>query len=232
MPEVPTVGVAAQQPEHEQRVRGRERDGAAPVDAARRLVARFGDLQGGHDDRAEADRDVQEEDRLPADGGGQRTADERAERHGDADRRAVDGGGERALRSAPLLREQRERHGEHDRAADALQRPREIEHRRGGRQPAQQRGEREDPDADGEHALAPETIGQRPRRQHERGERQRVCVDDPLQVGERGVEVPADARQGRVDDGDVEEQHERRHAHGDQRPPLAFHLSKSFPGCR
>ena len=85
---------------------------------------------------------------------------------------------------------------------------------------AEQRGDGEDAEADHEHPPPPEQVGERAGRQQQRGERQRVGVDDPLQVGEAGVQVALDVGQRDVHDRDVEQQHEGRHADGDQRPAL------------
>jgi len=82
-----------------------------------------------------------------------------------------------------------------------------------------------DPQPDREDAAAAEAVGERAGGEHEGGERERVGVDHPLQVGEAATEVLLDRRQRRVDDGDVEKKHERRHADGAEGPPLAFHLN-------
>ncbi len=112
-------------------------------------------------------------------------------------------------RSGPageLLGDQGQGDGEHDRAADALQGAGEVEEGRVGRERAEQRGEREDPQPDREDAAAAEAVGERAGGEHERGERERVGVDHPLQVGEAAAEVLLDRRQRRVDDGDVEQE--------------------------
>jgi hypothetical protein len=73
----------------------------------------------------------------------------------------------------------------------------------------------------------PEAVGERARHEHQGGQRERVGVDHPLQVGEAGAKILADRRQRHVDDRDVEQKHEGRHRDGDQGPPLAFHLNRS-----
>ena len=50
-----------------------------------------------------------------------------------------------------------------------------------------------------------------------------VGVDDPLQIGEGGVQLLVDVRQRDVDYRDVEEQHEDRHAHDDEDAPFPLH---------
>src|SRR5436305_549974 len=54
-------------------------------------------------------------------------------------------------------------------------------------------------------------------------EGQRIGVNHPLEVREAGAEALADGRQRDVDDRDVEQEHERRHAHRDEGPPLPRH---------
>ena len=77
----------------------------------------------------------------------------------------------------------------------------------------------------GEHASAAGEVGDRAGGQQQGGERQRVGVDHPLQVGEGRVERALDLRQRHVHDRDVEQQHEDAGADGDQRPPLASHVT-------
>jgi hypothetical protein len=96
-----------------------------------------------------------------------------------------------------------------------------------GRQPAEQRGEGEEPDPDHEQPAAAEPVGQRAHGQGEGGEGQRVRVDDPLQPGEVGVEFLLDVRERDVDDGDVEQQHERRQTDREQAPPLPLHARET-----
>jgi hypothetical protein len=130
----------------------------------------------------------------------------------DAQRRAALAPGERRGK-------QRQRRREHRRTADALQRAREVQRRRARRQAAQQRGDGEEAQAGDEHRPPAEAVGQRSGRQQECGERQRIGVDDPLQVLERRAEVLLDVGQRDVDDRHVEQQHERRDADGAERPP-------------
>ena len=184
------------------------------------------------DDAGEADRHVQQEDRLPAERVGERAADQRPDRDGAADRRPVDA--ERGAALAPageLLGDQGERDGEHDRAADSLERARDVEEGRVRRERAEQRGRREDRQADHEDAAAAEPVGERAGGEDEGRERERVGVDHPLEVGEARAEVLLDRRQGGVHHGDVEQQHERGHADREQGPPLALHRGATLPAA-
>jgi hypothetical protein len=128
-------------------------------------------------------------------------------------------------RSRPWVggREQRQRRGEHDRAADALDPARQRQERRIARDAAQQRAEREDDDAGGEHDPPPDAVGDHARREQESGERQRVRVDHPLQIGQAGAERSLDVGERDDNDRDVEQEHEDAERHGCERPPLAGH---------
>ena len=182
------------------------------LDSATRRTVRY--------DRVQPDRHVDVEDRLPADRLDQHAADHRADRDGAADRGAPDADRGAAVAAAVGRREQGQRRGEHHRPADALQPAREVEHERRGREPAQRGGGREHREADEEHAAAADPVGDRAGREQERRERQRVGVDHPLEVLERGAEVALDVRQRDVHDSDVDQEHERRDADGDEGPPL------------
>ena len=70
-------------------------------------------------------------------------------------------------------------------------------------------GEDEDAEAGEEHALAPEGVRPAPGGHEQRGEDDRVGVQDPGQRRQRGAgEVPLDLREGDVDDEQVEARHE------------------------
>ena len=98
------------------------------------------------------------------------------------------------VRAAERRGDQRQAAGGQQRAADALQGPARDEQRKVRRQPAQQRRHREPRHADHEHAAAPEPVAQRAAEQDQRGQRQGVGVDGPLQAAEARAEVRADPR--------------------------------------
>ena len=112
-------------------------------------------------------------------------AEERADRAGDA----AEAGPGADRPAAVLLPEGRLQDGEaargQQRAADALQRPGRTSslERRGER--AEQRGGREPDDPDHEDPAAAEPVAERAAEQDQRGQRERVAVDGPLQPGER-----------------------------------------------
>ena len=78
----------------------------------------------------------------------------------------------------------------------------------------------EEREADREEPAAAEAVGERAGGQHDARERERVGVDDPLQAAQARVEVLGDARQRRVDDGDVEHQHRGGRADHREGPAL------------
>ncbi|MBN9624249.1 MAG: hypothetical protein J0H06_15095 [Actinobacteria bacterium] len=227
----PALVVAAHQRQHQQQQRGGEADDAAPVDAGDVRVTGLAQLPVGDRDRRDPDRHVDEEDRLPAEAVGEQAADQRPDRDRHADRGTVD-----AHRHAPfgaageLLGDQREADREHDRAADSLQAAGEVEEGGVGRERAEQRGGGEDRQPADEDAAPAEAVGERARCQHQRGERERVGVDHPLQVGEAAAEVLLDLRQRGVHDGYVEKKHEGGDADRAQRPPLPVGLAPGHSG--
>ena len=140
--------------------------------------------------------------------------------HGGADGGAPDAERGAPVRALELLGQQGGSAGEHHSPADALEAAGEVE--RGGRagQAAEQRRDREKDEADDEHALAAEEVGQGTGGEEHRREHQRIGVHHPLQVGEAGVQLALDVRQRDVHHRDVEQQHERRQADGEKRPAL------------
>ena len=95
-----------------------------------------------------------------------------------------------AVRPAERRLEDRQRARGEQRAADPLQRARRVEQPDRRRHGAQQRRHREPHDADEEHLAPPEPVAERAAEQQERGERQGVRVDGPLQVGRRSRRGP------------------------------------------
>ncbi len=224
----PAVLVAAQEAEHEEEQAGGERRLAEPVDARRARIARLGHVRAGDPQAERAERQVDEEDPLPVEAARERAADERAEGERAADRRAVGGEGARALlRVRERVGEDRERHGEHHGRADALDGAGGVEEHDVGRRGARGRGQREDDEAGREQAAAAEAVGERPCRQHRRGQRERVRVHDPLQAAQPAAQVLGDPRERRVHHGNVKHQHRRGGTHHDEGPALRCHANVS-----
>ena len=197
----------------------REREEAGDVGARRSRVARLPQLPERDHEREHADGHVDEEDPAPAQRVGEDAAEQRPGRDGDADRRAPDRDRAPACSALILRSDQRERSGEQRSTADALADARDVERDDVPRGSAHERGDREDHDAGGEDEPAPEAIRERTGCEDQRGKRDCVRVDNPLKPSKARVELPLNARQSDVHDRDVDQQHERRRAHGDERPP-------------
>ena len=135
----------------------------------------------------------------------------------------------RALREG--RRDDRERRRGDDRGADALDGARDDQHGVALGQAAEQRREREDGDADQEHATAAEEVGGAPAEQQEAAEGDGVGRQHPLQVLRREVEVGLDRRQRDVDDRDVEDGHEEGGAdNGESLPATRVELGRGAHG--
>ena len=180
-------------------------------------------LGQGDDHGHHPDRDVEEEDPPPADARGDGPAHERADRHRPTDHRAVDADGRAPLFAGEGLGDEGERGGEHDGAAHTLGGPGQVEHQRRGGQAAGQGGQGEEHEADGEHAPPAVHVTEDTGREQEGGQGQGVGVDHPLEVLEGRVQGDLDVGQRDVHDRDVEQQHERAEADGDEGPPFAVH---------
>ena len=197
----------------------RREHGARDVQTGGRLgVPALRHVPERDDDHQRRQRQVDQEHRPPGPLH-QPAADERADRSGDpaqprpgADRRGP-------VRAAERRGDQRQAARGQQRAADALQGPARDEQRKVRRRPAQQRRHREPHHADHEHAAAPEPVAQRAAEQDQRGQRQGVGVDGPLQAAEARAEVRADPLQRHVDDGAVEHDHARAEHGREQHPP-------------
>jgi hypothetical protein len=102
------------------------------------------------------------------------------------------------------------------RGTDALGEARPHQHARARCDAAQQGAGPEDAQAGEDDPAVTVQVPHRPAREHERGERERVPVDDPLKAADAGMEADADLRQRDVDDRDVEQHQEVPHAHDDE----------------
>ena len=215
----PAGDVRADDPEHQDRQPERRRDRAREVEVP---LAPLGtardDVALGQDGRDQADRDVDEQDPAPAQKIGEHAAEEHAGGAAGASHRAPDA--DRAVAGRALLergREDRQRSGGDDRAAEALHPARGDQQELGVGESAGERGEREQRQPGDEHAPAPDQVSGAAAEQQEAGERDRVSVDDPLQVLLGEVQRVADRGERDVHHGDVEDHHELRQAAQQQR---------------
>jgi len=178
---------------------------------------------GGQDHGRGADRQVDEEDPVPAESLGEDPPEDLA-----------DGGAcradetERTDRRAPLarLREQRDDHAQAHRRgrrpADALGEPRGDQHLLAGGDPAQQRRGGEQGQAGDERALAAGQVAEPAGQQQQAAEGDQVGVDDPGQIGGREAEAALDHRQRHGHDAAVEDDHQHcRAEHREGQPARA-----------
>ena len=170
--------------------------------------------------RGEPDRDVDEEDPVPAERLGQCAACEQAERsagdrheHVRAHRTgAISGHGE-------LGDDDREDHRRLERRTNALQEASPDQETLGRRDAAQHRRDGEDDQAEQEHALTTEEIAEPSRQQQEAAERDQERVDDPGEVPLGEVEIVLDRRKRDVHDRRIEHDHQLRQADDRERHP-------------
>ena len=186
--------------------------------------------EDGHD----ADGHVDEEDPAPTDAARDGAADQRTDGDGPADDGTVDAEGGPSVPSRERAGDQGQGRGEHDGPTTPC--TARARFNMSGRvdRPQMSEASEKTTESDGEHVTSPVDVAEHPGGEEERRQRQRVCVDDPLEVREAGVQRPLDIGQRHVHDGDVEKEHERRRADGDQCPPFAVecgHWGSVSSGC-
>ena len=157
---------------------------------------------------------------MPVDQSGEDAAQE------DADAAAA--GGDKAedphrLRTLGRLREQGhhqgERNGGGDGTAEALHGAGGDEHPLRRRDPARERGEREQGDAGEEESPVAEEVAEPPPEEQEAAVREQVRVDDPRQRALGEAEILPDRRQRHVHDRHVENDHQAAQAEDVQGEP-------------
>ena len=191
-----------------------QQDGAERVESLGPALGRGRRRQiaAGEQQDHRADREVDEEHRPPAVVGpeqsDQRAPGERADRgrHGD-------GGAEEAERLTALLAPEQALDEARDLRADEtagepLDDPQQHERERRRRQRAGRACDHEQRHADHEHRSPSVRVAEAPRRHEQQSQRERVARDDPLQLVGLRMQALLDARQGDVDDRDVEQRHE------------------------
>ncbi len=183
-------------------------DGEQPTDEVERQRPRrpvdLRDPQQHHEGR-EDERDVEQEDPTPrrvvdqppaavgAEGG-----PERCQARPDADAASAIGTAQGPVEQGEAARDDQG-------AAHALDQPGGDQGADRGRGRAAQRGDKHDDEADDEDPPAPEVIGQRAGEQQQRGDRDQVAGQHPLQLGHARVQVRADRGDRDVDHEGVEE---------------------------
>ena len=221
---IPTVHRGAGETVDEQHGARRHGRGAGQVETAaptRACVQHARSHEGQH----EADGHVDEQDPAPREIGGDHPSQQQAESTAAGRDRRIDP--KCAVTRRPFREragQQGERGGGDDRRPHALRGPRDDECRRRCGEPARQRARGKDKGAGDEHPQPAVEVTHPAAQQKQSAERDRVCVDHPLQVG--GVELQGVLyrRQRHIDDGDVQHDHQLRDGDHDQRDAAVARL--------
>ena len=190
-----------------------------PRPELRALLLAPAEVRGDHGEPRE--RQVDEEDPAPRHPFHERPADRRAGDRGDARERGPEpdrAPGLVAVRGA----QERERVRGQERARDPLQRAGEQQHLLVRRCPGEERREREGPGTGDERPPPAVLVADRPAREVERGERERVGEEHPLLPGEAEAEVLLDRRQRHDHDRRVDERQRGADDRRRQRQPAAL----------
>ena len=187
-----------------------------------------GDHQSCRKNRGDADRQVDEEDRLPAKVGDQKTTESGSGDDGDPGQGAVDAKDRAALLRCEGAQHDRQHLGRHDRAAEALEGAGRDQLGRPVGKPAQHRREGEERGPRQEHRLGPDAIAEAAGGYQEDGVHEGVAVEHPQDLIQGRVQAVDDRRDGDVDDGGVEQGHEETHADHDHHDPGIDTLATGF----
>ena len=172
------------------------------------------------EDRDRRDDDVDAERPAPRVVGREEAAEQRSERDRGAEHRAPRRERGRALAADERARHDAHRRREHQRRADAFDdRFADDERRHAGGERRDQRADAEQRGADDEHAPGAEDVAEPAADDEQRGERQAVAGDDPLQARQRGVELAQDRGDGDVQDRAVEAGDQHRDEHDGEGDP-------------
>ena len=189
---------------HQAGDRHREQHGTEQVGLVRRRVAHLAQQAHPEDEGEQAEGQVDEEHPTPA-GLHQEPADRGPERGGGAAHRRPQPDGCPLALGAEGGEEEPEGGGEHERTARGLQHAGGDEEAERGRDGAERGGGGEDGQAQEEGLLAPGAVGPAARGHERGGEHDRVGAQHPRQRAQAlPVEAGRDAREGDVDDEEVE----------------------------
>src|SRR5665213_2266802 len=197
---------------------GDRRDLARQVDLALWRSRGLRGIAPAQPQPGKTDRQIDKEDRAPADQRDQSAADQRP-----GGKRQARTGRPDADRAATLLvvrigvAEQRQRVWNQDRRAESLHRAGRDQDGGVGCQRTRHRRRGEDGKTRHEHPLGADAIAERARGQNEGGKGDGIARDHPLQFGDAAAERRTDAAERGVDDGDVELDHAIAEAHGRER---------------
>ena len=140
---------------------------------------------------------------------GDEPTDERADRESHCGYSRPDPEGCATLFRRERGRDDRERGRQHQCRPDSLQRASANQQLGRACETAEQRGGREDREADEKHEPPAVHIGELPAREHENREAERVPGHDPLELRDADPEIALNRRERDVHDGVVEHDHEQ-----------------------
>jgi hypothetical protein len=184
------------------------------------LGAGLGHAPRRQDQAQDDDRDVHQEHRAPAGapevGRHQDAAEDLPGDHRQAGRGAVQAHGPGPAGPGGGRLDGGEDLRQHRGGRRALRDPRRHQRPGARRETAGQRGQAEGRHAAEEEAAPAEQVAEPPAQDEQDGVREPVPGDDQLQHGLARVQVPADRRQGDVDDEEVDERECRCQQHGEE----------------
>jgi len=171
-------------------------------------VGRVVDEAGDHDDRENADGDIDVKGVAPTEGIGKPAAQGGPDHRGHHDAESVGGHGHGTLGYGKAFEEDGLREGLQGSAACSLHHPGQQDDAQGGGGAAEKRGDGEDGDADEQEALAAEAAGEPVGGGQDNGVGDQVAGEHPGSLGVRGGERAGDVGQGDRGDGGVQHLHE------------------------
>ena len=175
----------------------------------------------GQDESDDADRDVDEEDPLPAEGVDQDAAEDRTDERGDTGGRSPERHGAAAVGGRERAGDDRHGLRRHQRGADTLYDAGDDEHLDAAGQAAPQRREREDREPDQVDVLGAEPVTEPTGHEQRHGVGEQVGAGHPDDGVDVGLELASDRRRRDRHDRVVDEDHEEADDHGPQcRPGL------------
>ena len=218
----PRIGLGGDHAVHQRRQRRGDRQRAwnvkAPCPALHAL--HLWQCHAAEHENDNAERNIHEHHRPPAQHVGQRATKQHAQRTAGSGRHPP-----HRKRSGPRARlgvrrcEKTQRPRRQQRRPNTLDRPRRQQHASVGRHPAGETRRREDEPADQIHALAAEMIAQPSAEQDQPAQGQQVGVDDPLKVARTEMQSAPHCRQRHVHDRRVQHDHELTETRRGQRCP-------------
>jgi hypothetical protein len=173
----------------------------------------------GEEDGGEADRQVKEADRRPAEPVDQPAAEQRRPGRHHRPRRSPDADGPAAFLALEGMAEDGEAGRQQEGGADPLQRAAGQQPGEAGAQRAEEGCGDEQGDPADQHQPPPVKIARRAADQQQGRERQQEGVDHPLHVGGAGGEAAADRGQGDIEHRAVDEGQARGEDAGEEDEP-------------